>query len=181
MARCAIAVRAWWPMREVPRAGVIAAALLFVADQLSKWVVTGPLGLGTLGSSREIAGFFDLRFVPNVGVSLGLLPADGALTRWGLVVLTGAIAVGVAIWMTREKNRADQIALGMVLGGAIGNILDRVRFGYVVDFADLHIGAWRPFLVFNVADAAITIGVLVLLVRALLVREKPAPVENSNA
>ncbi|RZM33493.1 MAG: signal peptidase II, partial [Sphingomonas sp.] len=112
--------------------------------------------------------------------SLGLLPADGHVTRWALIALTGAISVGVAIWMTREKNRADQIALGFVLGGALGNIVDRARLGYVVDFCDLHIGDWRPFLVFNVADAAITVGVLVLLVRALLVREKP-PVENSHA
>ena len=65
---------------------------------------------------------------------------------------------------------------------ALGNILDRVRLGYVVDFADLHFGEWRPFLVFNVADAAITIGVLILLVRALLIREKrPDPSENVHA
>jgi signal peptidase II len=78
--------------------------------------------------------------------------------------------------MTRERHPVDQIALGMVLGGALGNILDRIRFGYVVDFADLHFGDWRPFLVFNVADAAITVGVLVLLVRALLTRDKTPPV-----
>jgi len=98
------------------------------------------------------------------------------------VAMTGAIAIGVAIWMTREKHPADQVALGLVLGGALGNILDRVRFGYVVDFADLHFGDWRPFLVFNVADAAITIGVLVLLLRAFLSRDKAAPsVESPHA
>ena len=167
-------------MRNLPKAGFAAAIVLFLADQLSKWAVTKPLGIDSLGDARTITSFFDLRFVPNIGISLGLLPADGHLTRWALVLLTGAISVGVAIWMTREKNRADQIALGFVLGGAVGNILDRIRLGYVVDFADLHIGEWRPFLVFNVADAAITVGVLVLLVRALLVREKP-PVENSHA
>ena len=167
-------------MRNLPKAGFTAAAALFLADQLSKWAVTKPLGIDSLGESQTITSFFDLRFVPNIGISLGLLPADGHLTRWALVLLTGAIAVGVAVWMTREKNPADQIALGFVLGGAIGNILDRIRLGYVVDFCDLHIGEWRPFLVFNVADAAITVGVLVLLVRALLVREKP-PVENSHA
>ncbi|MDP9415584.1 MAG: signal peptidase II, partial [Pseudomonadota bacterium] len=64
------------------------------------------------------------------------------------------------------------IALAFVLGGALGNIVDRIRFGYVVDFADLHFGDWRPFLIFNVADAAITIGVLLLLVRALLTRDR---------
>lgn len=170
-------------MRNMPRVGLIAAAALFVADQITKWAVTHPLGIASLGDVRDITGFFALRFVPNVGVSLGLLPADGNVTRWALVALTGVIAVGVAIWMTREPNRADQVALGMVLGGAIGNILDRVRFGYVVDFADLHIGEWRPFLVFNLADAAITIGVLILLVRALLVREKrpQVPAENPHA
>ncbi len=167
-------------MRNLPKAGFAAAIVLFLADQLSKWAVTQPLGIDSLGDARTITSFFDLRFVPNIGISLGLLPADGHLTRWALVLLTGAISVGVAVWMTREKNPADQIALGFVLGGAVGNILDRIRLGYVVDFADLHIGEWRPFLVFNVADAAITVGVLVLLVRALLVREKP-PVENSHA
>jgi signal peptidase II len=65
-----------------------------------------------------------------------------------------------------------------VLGGAIGNIIDRMRFGYVVDYADLHIGSWRPFLIFNLADAAITIGVLILLARALLLREKAAAKES---
>ncbi len=133
------------------------------------------------GDVREIAPIFNLRFVPNYGISLGLLTADSNASRWALVAMTGAIALAVAFWMTRERNPVDQVALGCVLGGALGNILDRVRFGYVVDFADLHFGEWRPFLVFNVADAAITIGVLVLLARALLVRDRPAPVEKSNA
>jgi signal peptidase II len=162
-----------------------AALLIFVADQAAKAYVTGTLGLDHVGAQLEVLSFFDLRFVPNIGVSLGLLPADSIAMRWALVALTAGIAIGVGWWITREKNRQDLIALGLVLGGALGNILDRARFGYVVDFADLHFGEWRPFLVFNVADAAITIGVLVLLIRALLVRDKPkaqdAPVENANA
>jgi len=165
-----------------PKLGLGVAASLFVVDQLAKWFVTGPLAIDSLGDAREIVSFFDLRFVPNVGVSLGLFPATGDTARWMLVVLTAAIAVGVAVWMWRERNRADQAALGLVLGGAIGNILDRARFGYVVDYADLHFGEWRPFLVFNVADAAITIGVVILLARALFARDKPAAVpENVNA
>ena len=91
-----------------------------------------------------------------------------------LVALTGAIALGVAFWLGREKNRVDQVALGMVLGGALGNILDRTLHGYVVDFADLHIGAWRPFLIFNVGDAAISIGVVILLLRAFVSRKDQA-------
>ena len=95
---------------------------------------------------------------------------------------TAIIATGVAVWIRRETQKPELIGLGLVLGGALGNILDRVRLGYVVDFADLHFGEWRPFLVFNVADAAITVGVLILLVRALLIREKRDDVsENVHA
>ncbi|MGI4732306.1 MAG: signal peptidase II [Janthinobacterium lividum] len=158
-------------MSRAPRLGLVLLALVFAADQLVKWIVTGPLGLSMLGDARTLLPVFDLRFIPNVGVSLGLLRADSATTRWLLVALTGAIAIGVLVWMWRERGRADQAALGCVAGGALGNILDRVRLGYVVDYADLHFGEWRPFLVFNLADAAITIGVLVLLVRALLMRD----------
>jgi signal peptidase II len=156
------------------RSGLLLALLIFLIDQAVKAIVVGPLGLNHIGAAREVISIFDLRFVPNVGVSLGLLPADSPAMRWGLVVLTAAIATGVAVWMWRETAKADLFALALVLGGALGNILDRIRYGYVVDFADLHFGEWRPFLVFNVADAAITIGVVILLVRALLVRDRPA-------
>jgi signal peptidase II len=95
-----------------------------------------------------------------------------------LVALTAGIAIGVAVWIGREKNRLDRIALGMVLGGALGNILDRARHGYVVDFADLHFGDFRPFLVFNVGDAAISIAVVILLLRAFLTRKERAEGEK---
>jgi len=152
--------------------GVTVAVVVFGLDQLVKWVVAGPLHLKTLGQI-EFFPIFNLTWVENYGVSLGLLTADSATGRWLLTGLTALIATVVAIWLWREKNRQDVIGLGLVLGGALGNILDRVRFGYVVDFADLHFGAFRPFLVFNIADAAITVGVLILLFRALLARDKP--------
>jgi len=178
--------------------GLMVAALVFLIDQLMKLYVVSTLGVnhdlvrealkgGYVPDSpaQTLLPIFDLRFVPNIGVSLGLMNATSESMRWGLVALTSAIAAGVVWWMLRERKLGDIVALGMVLGGALGNILDRTRLGYVVDFADLHFGQWRPFLVFNVADAAITIGVLVLLVRALFLREKtPAgqdPVENLNA
>src|SRR4028119_827419 len=144
--------------------GLAVALFVFGFDQLSKWIVLGPLNiLGQPGQTIELLSFFDLRFVPNYGVSMGYLTADSDFTRWLLVGLTAAIALFVAAWMWREKRRDDTMGLALVLGGALGNILDRVRFGYVVDFLDLHFGEIRPFLVFNVADAAITIGVLLLL------------------
>ena len=98
-------------------------------------------------------------------------------TSAGLVAVTAGIALLVAWWIRREQQTADRIALALVLGGALGNIVDRVRLGFVVDFLDLHFGEWRPFLVFNVADAAISIGVVILLLRAMFVRPA-APEEN---
>ena len=154
--------------------GYVLAFLVFLFDQAAKWVVIYPLQLQFRGEI-SILSFFDLRFVPNYGVSMGMLTAQSEGMRWFLVGMTTIIAIFVAIWLWREKRRDDSWGLALVLGGALGNIVDRIRFGYVVDFLDLHIGEWRPFLVFNVADAAITIGVLLLLVRALLTRkEKPA-------
>jgi signal peptidase II len=156
--------------------GFTVAAVVFAADQLAKWVVAGPL---KLQSVRQIVllPIFNLTWTENNGISLGLLNAETEIGRWMLVAVTGAIAIAVAVWIGREKSRGDQIALGMVLGGALGNILDRVRFGYVVDFADLHFGDFRPFLVFNVGDAAISIGVVILLLRAFLIKDE-GPKEN---
>ena len=155
---------------------LVLSFLVFVLDQAVKWVVTSPLNLkGQPEWTIKITDFFNLRWVENNGVSLGLLSASNFWGRWLLVLLTGGIAVFVAFWLWRERKRTDSVALALVLGGALGNIVDRVRLGYVVDYADLHFGEWRPFLVFNVADAAITIGVLLLLVRALLMRDGKAP------
>jgi len=170
---------------KLPRIGLISAATFFILDQLVKWLVIGPIGLTYEGDERIVLPIFTLRNVHNHGVSLGFLRADSAASTWLLVGMTGAIAVAVLVWMWRERNRYDQFALGMIAGGALGNIFDRVRLGYVQDYADLHFGAWSPFLNFNLADAAITVGVLILLARALLVRDKPrvdgADVEKSNA
>ncbi|HEX6375294.1 MAG TPA: signal peptidase II [Allosphingosinicella sp.] len=157
--------------------GLSVAFAVFVVDQAAKWVVTYPLQLPHR-LTIDVFPFFTLRWLKNTGVSMGLLTADSELGRWLLVALTAAIATFVTFWLWREKRRDDAIALSLVLGGALGNILDRVRLGYVVDYADLHFGDIHPFLVFNVGDAAITIGVLLLLVRALLTRDRKVPEEE---
>lgn len=156
------------------------AALIFAADQLSKWLIMGPLALPERGLI-PLLPIFDLRWVQNYGVSMGFFVAGSDGERWILVAVTALIAAGISAWIWRERARFDIVALGLVLGGALGNITDRTRLGYVADFLDLHIGEWRPFLVFNVADAAITIGVLILVLRALFVRESRAPAENIDA
>lgn len=153
--------------------GLLLAAVAFVLDQVAKWVVTVPLSLETKpGGSIEIVSFFNLTWAQNYGISLSMFSDQSPTTRWVLVAVTAVVALAVAFWMTREKAKGDVVALALILGGALGNIVDRVRLGYVVDYADLHIGSFRPFMIFNVADACITIGVLLLVARALLLGEK---------
>jgi signal peptidase II len=154
------------------------ASAIFVVDQFTKWLMIGPLALQEV-RRIYLLPIFNLTWTENYGISLGLFTAQSDTGRWVLVAITATIAAGVAWWIGRERSAGDRIALGMVLGGALGNILDRVRFGYVVDFADLHFGDFRPFLVFNVADAAISIGVVTLLLRAFLSRDAQ-PEENAE-
>lgn len=167
-------------MSKMRNRGYALALAVFAIDQLAKWIMTGPLALREIGQI-VLLPIFAFSYTENPGVSLGLFTADTDTGRWLLVALTGAIAAGVAVWIAREKNRWDVLALGFVLGGALGNITDRIRFGYVVDFLDLHFGDFRPFMVFNVADAAITSGVVLLLARSLLLRDKPAEPAKANA
>ena len=160
--------------------GFTIALIVFALDQLVKWVVSGPLHLEQVGQIYLLP-IFNLTWTENNGISLGLFNATTQVGRWMLVAVTSAIAIAVAVWIGREKNRWDQAALGMILGGALGNILDRARHGYVVDFADLHFGTFRPFLVFNVGDAAISIGVAILLLRAFLARSEEPKESVENA
>ena len=166
--------------------GLAIAAAIFIVDQIVKYIVAVPLALGSRGGeSIEILPFFQLTWARNYGVSMGMLTASSETQRWLLVALTAVIAVIVLIWMWRERAKGDIYALALVLGGALGNIVDRATLGYVIDYADLHIGEFRPFLIFNIADAAITIGVLLLLARVLFIGEKgrksaARPAENDN-
>lgn len=152
--------------------GLGLALLVAVLDRVVKAVMVGPLALRERGLI-ELLPFFDLRYAENYGVSFGMFTADTMEMRWGLIGMTALIATGVLVWMLRETARGDILGLGMVLGGAVGNIYDRLTFGYVIDYADLNIGEWRPFQIFNLADVAITFGVLILLARSFKSREKP--------
>lgn len=152
--------------------GVVLALAVFAIDQgIKVWVDKG-LNLYNV-RVVEVLPFFDFRWTENYGISLGLLTAGSVEMRLLLIAATGAIALFVAVWMMRERLLADVLPLALVLGGALGNIRDRKEHGFVIDYADLHFGDFRPFLIFNFADAAITIGVLIILARSLLSREKP--------
>nr|WP_137676950.1 signal peptidase II [Parerythrobacter lutipelagi] len=160
--------------------GLALAAVIFAVDQWVKRLVDVDLKM-RLGETIDLLPFFDLTRVHNYGVSMGMFTATSPEMRWGLVLVTAAIAVIVTIWMLREKAQWDIIGLSLILGGALGNIVDRFRFGYVLDYADFHIGEFRPFLIFNIADAAITIGVVIILARALFIRDKGEEAQTEPA
>ena len=163
--------------------GLALAAFIAVIDQVVKWYVVGPLRLREVGQI-ELLPFFDLTYMENKGISLGMLQATNMEMRWLLVLLTAVIALVVVVWLMREKALGEILGLALILGGAIGNIRDRYDLGYVIDYADLHIGTFRPFLIFNIADAAITIGVVIILARSLLLRDKDdqtGPADSAEA
>jgi signal peptidase II len=146
------------------------AAAVIVADQLVKsWILYG-LNLPTLVST-PFFGPLHLSMVWNAGVSFGFLRADHDVVRWLLVAFSVIVALLLAGWARRSERALSAAGLGLVMGGAIGNAIDRARFGAVVDFVDVT----RLFFpwVFNIADSAITIGVVLLLLDSLR-RERPA-------
>ena len=164
-----------WRSRAI---GLALAALVYALDRYVKWLVAGPLGLHAEGDHKDLLPFFDLTRAHNFGVSLGMFEATSIEMRWALVAVTGLIAAVVLVWLLRERLMADIAGLALILGGALGNIQDRFVSGYVLDYADFHVFGYRPFLIFNVADAAITVGVLIILARALFMREKPPAAQD---
>ena len=160
--------------------GFAVALLVFAVDQIVKLAIIHKLALPRV-LQIPVLPIFSLTWAENYGISLGLFQAGSNAQRWILVAITAILAIGIMIWMLRERYRTEIYSLGMVLGGALGNILDRSLRGYVVDYADLHVGTFRPFLIFNLADVAITFGVLIVLARSLLSRDKqPEPQKDAG-
>ena len=146
------------------------AVLTIVLDQLSKLWVLNVFDLPSKGSVH-VGGPVSLTMVWNEGVSFGLLRAEQDLTRWALVVFSLAVAAFLAVWARKIEKPLLAIAVGLVMGGAVGNAIDRARFGAVADFLDFK-ALYFPW-VFNIADSAITVGVVLLLLDSL--RSEGAP------
>ena len=140
------------------------AVLTIVLDQLSKLWVLNVFDLPSKGSVH-VGGPVSLTMVWNEGVSFGLLRAEQDLTRWALVVFSLAVAAFLAVWARKIEKPLLAIAVGLVMGGAVGNAIDRARFGAVADFLDFK-ALYFPW-VFNIADSAITVGVVLLLLDSL--------------
>jgi signal peptidase II len=165
------------------------SALILLLDQLSKYAIVREFNAlancppppafwaNPTACDIKVLPFLHLTMVWNQGVSLGLMQADSNWGRWLLVGLTAIIAIVVGVLLRRESDVWQRFAFALVLGGAIGNIIDRIRFGAVVDFVNvLGIPYWS--YVFNVADSAITLGVFVILIRVMTSNSAAAPGEK---
>lgn len=151
--------------RRMLRLGLLFSLAVIVADQLSKWLVMAYVLPD--GQAVTLTGFLNMVVVWNRGVSFGLFAHDWGGAPWVLSALAAAIVVLLCLWLTRAQRPLTALALGAVIGGAIGNVIDRARFGAVYDFVDLHYAGWH-WPAFNLADSAITLGVAALLVDSLL-------------
>ncbi|BBO02859.1 MULTISPECIES: signal peptidase II [Bradyrhizobium] len=152
------------------RAGILAALVTLVADQASKlWLLNG-FDLARRGVVK-VTPFFDLVLAWNIGISFGWLQNDSQAAQLALMAVKAIAVVALAIWMARSHTRLATVALGLIIGGAIGNGIDRLAYGAVVDFALLHIeigGNTYNWYVFNLADVAIVAGVAGLLYDSFL-------------
>lgn len=168
------------------RLGLLVLAATFVLDQITKWFVVEelmrPEGVAEtpfyVARTLEITPFLRLVMAWNRGVSFGIFNNTGSPhNAWMLTILSLAICGGLVVWMVRSKDTLLRLALGMIVGGALGNMLDRLRFGAVADFIDVHAAGYH-FPAFNIADSGITVGAMLLVVDALF-RQPRAKAQSS--
>jgi signal peptidase II len=154
-------------------AGILAAVATLAADQLSKTLVLRLLDW-KVGEPLALAPFLDFVLTLNRGISYGLFPQDSDAGRWFLILLKIAVAVVFLVWMAQTTNRLVALGLGLLIGGALGNAIDRVLYGAVIDFVSLHAYGWYWY-VFNLADTAVVAGVIALLYDALFADATKSP------
>jgi lipoprotein signal peptidase len=152
--------------------GIGMALSILVLDQISKWWVLEVFDLPAR-ISVPVLSWLNLTMVWNRGITFGLLSSDSAWSALVLAAVALAVVAALAVWLWQAERMAVALALGAVAGGAVGNVIDRIRFGAVVDFVHAHAWGWSWY-VFNVADAAIVCGVGLLLLDSLLAGRKEA-------
>ncbi len=139
----------------------------FLSDFLTKFLIVSHL---ELGQSVPVFSGFNLFLVMNKGISFSFLTAQSHGGVWGLIIMAGLICLGIIYFIQHEKDPSSKMALALILGGALGNILDRIRYGAVIDFLDFYIGSYH-WPAFNLADSFICIGVCFLLIK-MFIKEK---------
>jgi signal peptidase II len=162
--------------------GLGLAALVFAADQTSKQWILHVIDLPERGNVPVLAPVLDLTMVWNHGVTFGLLQAHGGLGQVVLAAVAIAVVAGLFVWLRRAESTLVAASIGAIAGGALGNVMDRARYGMVVDFIHVHWGATELFpFVFNVGDSAIVLGVGALLLESVLAPRARLPAEPPHA
>jgi len=151
--------------------GLAAAIAVVVLDQLSKAAVRLYFAGNAAGQHENVTSFFNVVLIYNRGMSFGLFNGGGGLNALLFSLVAAAIVTVLIYWLSRVESSLLAVAIGLIIGGAIGNVIDRIRFGAVVDFLDFHTGLWH-WPAFNVADSAICVGVAVMLLDGLLLRRE---------
>ena len=149
--------------------GLAVAALVCLIDQASKLYLLFVLNLGAHGPVR-LAPFLDLILTRNTGISYGLFQSSGPVGQWVLLSVKVLAIVLLWVWLARSRDRLTALSLGLIIGGAVGNAIDRLAYGWVADFVHFHVTAetWRfSWYVFNLADVAIVAGVIALLYESI--------------
>lgn len=157
-------------MTSTLRSGIIAAVAALIADQASKLLLLFVFDIGRRGAI-SVTPFFDLVLAWNTGISYGWFQTDSPGGAAVLLAFKAVAVVLLAIWMARSHTRMASIGLGLIIGGAIGNAIDRFAYGAVMDFALFHLrfaGQTYNWYIFNLADVAIVVGVIALLYDSLL-------------
>ena len=152
-------------MKDNARFGLWLTLSLAIAviDQLTKWLV---INSELAESPFDITPFLRLIYTENTGAAFGILADQGDWALWLLSGFSALACLFIGVWLWKKPPTADSLALSLVLGGAMGNFIDRVQFGYVVDFIDAYVGVYH-WPTFNIADSAITLGATVLFWRLL--------------
>ena len=161
-------------MRSLDRQSMVLVAATLVIDQLTKQLLLDYLLKLDTKMLPVIDDFFRLVIVWNRGVSFGLLGGDRPLPAWLLSGVAVAVCVGLFLWLRRTDRALTGWGIGLVMGGAIGNVIDRARWGAVFDFADFHVRQWH-WPAFNVADSAIVVGVGLMLIDSLIGEKQRTP------
>jgi signal peptidase II len=151
--------------------GLAVAITVVALDQLSKAAVRGYFAGRAAGEHENITSFFNIDLIYNRGMSFGLFNGAGGLSALLFSLVAAAIVTVLIYWLSRVESPLLAVAIGLIIGGAIGNVIDRIRLGAVVDFLDFHAGSWH-WPAFNVADSAICIGVAAMLLDGLLLRRE---------
>lgn len=149
----------YWPLM-----GMGLATLVFVLDQISKWVVLNHLMIPP--RTLPVTSFFNIVLAWNRGISFGLLSTSNPYAPWLLAIIAFGFIAVLVLWIWQAETKMMTAAFGLVLGGAVGNLSDRLRFGAVTDFLDFHVLGYHWYT-FNIADSAIVLGVALILLEYL--------------